>query len=45
MKVVLDTNVLVSALITRGKPRKLFDKILEEKLELVLSGEIDERNG
>ncbi len=40
MKVVLDTNVLVSALITRGKPRKLFDKILEKKLDHALSEEM-----
>jgi len=40
MKVVLDTNILVSALITRGKSKKLFDKILEKKLDLVLSEEI-----
>ena len=37
MKVVLDTNVLVSALITRGKSKKLFDKILEKKLEVAIS--------
>ncbi|MDI6655814.1 MAG: putative toxin-antitoxin system toxin component, PIN family, partial [Candidatus Hydrothermarchaeota archaeon] len=40
MKVVLDTNVLVSALITRGKSKKLFDKILEKKLDLALSEEM-----
>ena len=36
MKVVLDTNVLVSALIKAGKPRKLLDTVLEKK-ELILS--------
>jgi len=37
MKVVLDTNVLVSALIKAGKPRELMLKIAEEKIQLVLS--------
>ena len=37
MKVVLDTNVLVSALIKAGKPRELMLKIAEEKIRLVLS--------
>jgi putative PIN family toxin of toxin-antitoxin system len=36
MKVVLDTNVLVSALIKAGKPRDLFNKLLKDK-QLVLS--------
>lgn len=36
MKVVLDTNVLVSALIKSGKPRDLFFKLTENK-KLVLS--------
>ena len=36
MKVVLDTNVLVSALITAGKPRILLNKLLKDK-QLVLS--------
>jgi putative PIN family toxin of toxin-antitoxin system len=36
MKVVLDTNVLVSALIKTGKPRELFFKIVEEEV-LILS--------
>ena len=30
MKVVLDTNVLVSALIKAGKPRDLFNKLVKE---------------
>ncbi|KPV63086.1 MAG: hypothetical protein AOA65_1480 [Candidatus Bathyarchaeota archaeon BA1] len=37
MKVVLNTNVLVSALIKAGKPRELLFKIAEEKVQLVLS--------
>jgi putative PIN family toxin of toxin-antitoxin system len=36
MKVVLDTNVLVSALIKAGKPRDLFNKLVKQK-QLVLS--------
>ncbi len=36
MKVVLDTNVLVSALIKPGKPRDLFNKLIKHK-QLVLS--------
>lgn len=37
MNVVLDTNVLVSALIKIGKPRELFLKITEGKIQLILS--------
>lgn len=40
MKVVLDTNVLISALIKAGKPRELFFKIAEGKVQLVLSRSI-----
>ena len=36
MKVVLDTNVLVSALIKAGKPRDLFIKLAKNK-QLILS--------
>jgi putative PIN family toxin of toxin-antitoxin system len=36
MKVVLDTNVLVSALIKAGKPRDLFNKLAKDK-QIVLS--------
>ena len=36
MKVVLDTNVLVSALIKAGKPRDLFSKLVKDK-QLILS--------
>lgn len=36
MKVVLDTNALVSALIKAGKPRDLFNKLIKDK-QLVLS--------
>jgi len=39
MKVVLDTNVLVSALIKAGKPRELFFRLAEEKM-LILSRQI-----
>ena len=37
MRIVLDTNVLVSALIKRGRPRKLFDACLEGRHSLVSS--------
>jgi len=37
MKVVLDTNVLVSALIKAGKPGELLFKIAEGKVQLILS--------
>ncbi|MEM4312011.1 MAG: putative toxin-antitoxin system toxin component, PIN family [Nitrososphaerales archaeon] len=37
MKLVLDANVLVSALIKTGKPRELILKIAEGKDRLVLS--------
>ena len=36
MKVVLDTNVLISALIKAGKPRDLFNKLAKNK-QIVLS--------
>lgn len=39
MKVVLDTNVLISALIKAGKPRELFFRLTREKV-LVLSTQI-----
>ena len=37
MRVVLDTNVLVSALIAKGKPAKFVEKVLEKRTELVMS--------
>jgi len=39
MKVVLDTNVLISALIKAGKPRELFFRLADEKA-LILSAQI-----
>ena len=39
MKVVLDTNVLISALIKLGKPRELFFRLADEKA-LILSAQI-----
>ncbi|MEM2139542.1 putative toxin-antitoxin system toxin component, PIN family [Nitrososphaera sp.] len=39
MKIVLDTNVLISALIKEGKPRNLLFEILRNH-ELVISREI-----
>jgi putative PIN family toxin of toxin-antitoxin system len=40
MKVVLDTNVLISALIKAGKPRELIFKIAQHGIQLVLSRSI-----
>jgi putative PIN family toxin of toxin-antitoxin system len=37
MKLVLDTNILVSALIKAGKPRELLYKIVEGEVQLFLS--------
>ena len=40
MRVVFDTNVLVSALITTGKPRLLFHKAVDGQIQLILSKNI-----
>ena len=40
MRIVLDTNVLISALIKSGKPRELILEIARKKVEVVLSKEI-----
>jgi putative PIN family toxin of toxin-antitoxin system len=37
MRLVLDTNVLVSALIAKEKPSKFVEKVLEKRTELVMS--------
>ena len=37
MRIVLDTNVLISALIKKGKPRNLFDQAIVGEIQLVLS--------
>lgn len=37
MRIVLDTNVLISALIKKGKPERLFTKLVRKEAELVLS--------
>ncbi len=37
MRLVLDTNVLVSSLITRGRTAELLQQLLTKKAELVLS--------
>ena len=36
-RIVLDTNVLVSAFLAHGNPRKIFMKILDEKFVLLIS--------
>ena len=38
--VVLDTNVIISAVVFGGNPRKVFELILEGRLSLVISFEI-----
>ncbi len=40
MKITLDTNVLISALIKDGKPRNLLYEIIREKDELIFSKDI-----
>ena len=40
LRVALDTNVLISALIAKGKPRMLFYDVIEGKAILILSEEI-----
>ncbi len=37
MKIVFDTNILISALITTGKPRELLHKATEGQIQLILS--------
>lgn len=37
IKVVLDTNTLISALGWKGKPNQVFDKIVKREAELVIS--------
>lgn len=38
-KVVLDTNILISALGWKGKPREIFNMIIKGEFELVISTE------
>jgi putative PIN family toxin of toxin-antitoxin system len=40
MRIVLDTNVLVSALIKSGKPRELIFEIVKNKVQLITSRKI-----
>lgn len=40
MKAVFDTNVLVSSMIKHGKPRDLWNTVLDGKIHLVVSEEI-----
>ncbi len=40
LRVVFDTNVLVSALIKQGKPRELWSNVLEGKIKLYASDEL-----
>ena len=36
-RIVLDTNILISALGWSGNPRIIFDKVIEGEFELILS--------
>jgi putative PIN family toxin of toxin-antitoxin system len=40
LRITLDTNILTSSLIKRGAPRKLFRKVAEKEVTLVLSKKI-----
>ena len=42
MKILIDTNVLISALVFRGRPRTLLIRLLEEEQELFVSSYIDQ---
>ena len=43
MRIVLDTNILVSGLLYQGKPRRLIDLATQGQIEIVSSAEmIDE---
>lgn len=37
LKVVLDTNVFISAILSRGKPRDILILAIEEKIKIVIS--------
>ena len=38
-KVILDTNILISALGWKGNPRKIFNKVIQGEIEFVSSDE------
>lgn len=40
LRIVMDTGVLISALIAGGKPRRLLNEALKGRVELVISREI-----
>jgi putative PIN family toxin of toxin-antitoxin system len=40
LRIVLDTNVLISAIIRNGKPRKLFQLGIDGKYQILTSKEI-----
>ena len=39
-KVVLDTNVLISAIAFKGKPREVFNRVLNGQMQLAISEDI-----
>jgi predicted nucleic acid-binding protein len=42
MRIVIDTNVIISAIFFNGTPRRILEKWAEEKFELICSQEIIE---
>ncbi|MCP4749809.1 MAG: putative toxin-antitoxin system toxin component, PIN family [Proteobacteria bacterium] len=40
LAIVLDTNVYISSILTRGKARQILELIIEGKIDLVVSGSI-----
>jgi len=42
MRAVIDTNVIVSAIFFKGNPRKILEKLVEGKFELICSQKIIE---
>ena len=37
LRVVLDTNILISAIVFGGKPRKILEAVFQEKIQICLS--------
>lgn len=40
LRAVFDTNVLVSSLIRRGKPRELWNQVFTGRISLIISDEL-----
>lgn len=39
-RVVLDTNILISAIVFGGKPRKVLESVIKEEIQLILTEDI-----